>query len=98
GLEEHLVTIGIKLAEGKAASTGEPAKSIRKPGGQAGQIIEGEDMPIVGGNHEVALFARSRSRWSYIGINQRSQEYREHGLCRPLLASDHQQWIGAAPL
>src|SRR4029077_12403779 len=36
------------------------------------------------------------SRWSYIGINQ--QDFRDHGLRRPLLASDGQQWIGAARL
>src|SRR4029450_5290787 len=55
-------------------------------------------MDIVCSNHEVALFARRRSRWSCIGVNQRPQDFREHGLCRPLLASDHQQWIGAALL
>src|SRR6516225_4654638 len=55
-------------------------------------------MAIVGGNHEVALFARRRSRWSCIGINQRAQNFREHGLCRSLLACDDQHWIGTAPL
>ena len=55
-------------------------------------------MAIVGGNHEVALFARKRSRWSCIGIHQRAQDFREHRLCRPLLACDDQHWIGTAPL
>jgi hypothetical protein len=68
-LEEHLITVCIKLTNGKTTPTGEPAKGIGEPGRQAGQIIEGEDMAIVGGNHEVALFARKRFRRSCVGIN-----------------------------
>jgi hypothetical protein len=97
-LEENLVTVGIKLADGKATSAGDPTKGIRQPKGRAQQIVEGEDMAVVGGNHEVALLPRRRSCWSCVGIDQRAQDFREHGLCRPLLASDHQQWIGAALL
>src|SRR5262249_13813119 len=98
GLEEHLVTVGTKLANGETTASGDPAKGIGEPGGQARQIVECEDMAIVGRDHEIALFARRGSRWSCIGINQRAQHFREYGLCRPLLASDHQQWIGAAAL
>src|SRR5262249_35668616 len=79
-------TVGIKLADGKTTPTSEPAKGIGEPGGQAGQIVEGEAVGIV----EVALFARRRSSRSCIWINQRAQDFRQHGLCRPLLASDHQ--------
>jgi hypothetical protein len=65
-------------ATGKLPPTGEPTKGIRGPGTQAGQIVEGED--VVGGNREVAAFARRCSGRSCIWINERAQDFHEHGL------------------
>jgi hypothetical protein len=56
-LEEHLITGGIKLADGETIPRGEPAKRIGEPEGQARQVVESEDMTIVSGNREVVLFA-----------------------------------------
>src|SRR5262245_36761934 len=54
--------------------------------GQAEQIIEGKDMRIVGGDHEVAFFARECPHRSYVRVDQSLEELRKNGLGRALLA------------
>jgi hypothetical protein len=43
-------------------------------GRQAGQIIEGKQMPVVGGNHQFAFLARQCSDWGHIGVDQRPEK------------------------
>jgi hypothetical protein len=38
--------------------------------GQAGQIVEGKDMRIVGGDHEVAFLACERPHWRHVRVDQ----------------------------
>jgi hypothetical protein len=48
---------GVELPHGKAAAACEPARE-QDPKGQAGEIVEGEQIPVVGCDHQVALLAR----------------------------------------
>ena len=51
-----------------------PAECIGEPRGQTGQVIEGEQMAIVGRDHQFAFLARQRSDCRHIGIYQRPNE------------------------
>jgi hypothetical protein len=57
-LEQHLRVIGVELTDRETATARKPAECVREPGGQAGQIIESEQMAIVGRNHQFAFLAR----------------------------------------
>jgi hypothetical protein len=72
-LRKWIREIARHATNGKTTRTGEPTKGIGGPGRQAGQIVEGED--VVGGNREVAAFARRRSGRSCIWINERAQDF-----------------------
>jgi hypothetical protein len=63
---------------------------------QAGQIVERKHMRIVGGDHEVAFFARECPRRGHVGIDQALEHFRQDSLCRPLLTGYRKQWIGPA--
>ena len=56
--KQHLLVVGIKLPYREAAAARESAERVRKPNGQAGEIIECEQIAVVGGNHQLALLAR----------------------------------------
>jgi hypothetical protein len=60
-MEEDFILVMNNCRNAKRPA-GEAAKAS-EPGWQAGQVVEGEDMSIVGGDHEIALLARQRSRW-----------------------------------
>src|ERR1700730_5128640 len=50
-LKQHLLVVRVELPYGEAAAARKPAKAVREPNGQAGQIIECEQIAIVGCNH-----------------------------------------------
>jgi hypothetical protein len=56
--KQHFLGIRIELANRETAAGGQPAERVRYPTGQSGQIVEGEQMPIVGSYHQFAFFAR----------------------------------------
>ena len=95
-VEQHLVLVGVELADREAAAARQPAKRVGEPRRQGGQIVKCQHMAVVGGDEEIALFARQGPHRGGIGIDQRPQHLREHGLGRALLARDHQQRIGTA--
>jgi len=68
-LKQHLFIIGVELPDRETAAARKPAECIGQPGGQAGHIIEGKQVPIVGGNHQFAFLARERSDRGHIGID-----------------------------
>ena len=43
-------------SNGEAAAGGEAAKGVGEPVGEVGEVIEGEEMTVIGGNHQFALF------------------------------------------
>src|ERR1700730_3598471 len=75
-LEQHLCIVGVELTNRETATACKPAECIGEPGGQSGQIIECEQMPIVGGNHQFAFLAWERSDRRHIGIDQCPEELR----------------------
>jgi hypothetical protein len=44
--KQHLLVVRIELADGEAAAGREPAECVRKPNGQAGQVVECEQLPL----------------------------------------------------
>ena len=96
GLEQRFILIGIKPANRKAATAGEPAQRIRGPGRQIRQIVEGKQVASIGGDEEIALFTRGRPDRCHVGIDQGPQHFGEHRLGRPLLAGERQDRGGAA--
>ena len=72
--KQHLFIIGVELPDRETATARKPAECIGEPGRQAGQIIEGKQMAVVGRNHQLAFLARERSDRGHIGIDQRPEE------------------------
>src|SRR5258707_2026782 len=58
GLKQHLVCVRVELPQPEARTRGEPAKRVGERVRQAGEIVEGKHMRIVGGDDEVAFLAR----------------------------------------
>jgi hypothetical protein len=57
GRKNSLVGIGVELAGGKAAPRGEATERIREPVGQVAEIVQGDEPPIGGRNHQIALIS-----------------------------------------
>ena len=90
GLKQHLVCVGVELAQPKARAGGEPAKRIGQRMGQTRQIVEGKHMRIVRCNHEVAFLARERPHRCHVGIDQVLSSFERTVLadpCSPAIAS-----------
>ena len=96
GFKQHLLIVGVELPHGEAAAGREPAERVGEPVGQAGEIIEGEQIAVVGGDHQLALLARERPHRGGVGVDQRLEQLGEDGLGRALLAGYRQQRIRAA--
>src|SRR5262249_45012754 len=56
--KQHLLVVGIELPYREAAAAREPAERVGKPNGQAGEIIECEQVSVIGCNHQLAFLAR----------------------------------------
>ena len=89
--KQHLLIVGVELPYGEAAAGGEAAEGVGEPVGQAGQIVEREQIAVIGGNHQLALLARERPHRGGIGIDQRLEQLGEDGLGRALLARYRQK-------
>ena len=46
--KQHLLIVCIELPDGEAAAAREPAERVGEPNGQAGEIIESEEVAAVG--------------------------------------------------
>src|SRR6516162_4324408 len=77
-LKQYLVCVGVELAQPEARARGEPAKRVRERVRQAGQIVEGKDVRIARGNHEVAFLARERPYRRNVWVDQRLEQLRKH--------------------
>ena len=59
--------------------------------GQAGEIIEGEQVAVVGRDHQLPLFARERPYRGGIGVDRRFEKFAQHAVlaepCSPEIAS-----------
>jgi hypothetical protein len=75
-LEQHLFIIRVELPDRETALARKPAERIREPGSQAGQVIEGEEVAVLGGNHQFALLTRECSDRGHIRVDQRPEELR----------------------
>ena len=95
-LEQHLLIIGVELPDGEAAPGRNTAEGIGEPVGQGGKVVEGEEIAVVGRNHQLALLAREPPHGGDIGVDQRLEQLREDGLGRALLAGYRQNGIGTA--
>ena len=73
-VKQNLLIIGVKLPYREAAAGCKTAEGVGKPIGQAGQVVECEDIAVVGRNHQLALLARERPHRGGIGINQRLEQ------------------------
>ena len=85
-MEQDFILVREQLPQRKAAAAGEPAKGIGEPRWQAGQVVEGQHMAVVGSDHEVAFLVWQRSGWCGVRVNESSQNFRQYSLCRALLA------------
>ena len=94
--KQHLLIVGVELPYGEAAAGREPAEGVGEPVGQAGEIVECEEIAVIGGNHQLALLARERPHRGGIGIDQRLEQLGEDGLCGALLARYRQKGIRTA--
>src|SRR5215468_1716647 len=69
-IEQHLVLVGVELADRKTASARQPAKCIREPRGQGRQVVKCEHMAVIGSYEEIAFLARQGSNRGDIGIDE----------------------------
>jgi hypothetical protein len=72
--KQHLFIIGVELPDRETTAARKPGECIGEPSRQAGQIIEGKQVAIVGCDHQLAFLARERSDRGRIGIDQRPEE------------------------
>jgi hypothetical protein len=86
--------IGVELADRKAAAGCKTAEGIGEPARQAGQVVECEDIAVVGRNHQLALLARERPLRGGIGVDQSLEQFGENRFCGALLAGYRQKRIG----
>jgi hypothetical protein len=92
-VEQNLVLIRAEFSDRKASPGREPAEAIRDPRGQAGDIVEGQYMAVIGGNEEIALLAWKRPVRRGVGVDQGLQHLCEGALGRALLAGNGENRI-----
>src|SRR5262249_56672734 len=68
--KKPLLLIGVELTDGETTASREPAERIGEPVGQAGEIIECEQVAVVGCNHQLAFLARKGPYGGHIGVDQ----------------------------
>jgi hypothetical protein len=93
-VRQNLLIIGVKLPYREAAAGRQAAEGVGKPIGQAGQVVECEDIAVVGRNHQLALFARERPHRGGVGVDQSLEKFGENRFCGALLARYRQKRIG----
>jgi hypothetical protein len=68
------ININIELSDGEAAAGCEPAEGVGEPNGQAREIVECEQVAVIGGNRQLTFFARERPHGGGVGIDQRLEQ------------------------
>ena len=74
-LDQHLVAVGVELANCKTTATGEPAECIGDPVRYVRQIIEGEQMAVARCNEQITFLARRRPDRGSVGIDQGAKNF-----------------------
>jgi hypothetical protein len=68
--KKNLVAIGPEPAGREGASCREPAKTVGQAVGEMAQIVEGDNMVIVGGDKQVSVVTRQRPQLREMRINE----------------------------
>jgi len=91
GVEQHLVVIGVKLADGEAAAGREPAQRVGDEGGRPETLSKASTWLLWAAmNRSRSSRGRGAQRRG-VGIEQRPQHHGEGRFRRALLAREHQQ-------
>ena len=62
--KQYLLVVAVELPDREAAAAREPTQRVGEPNRQAGEIIECEQVTVIGCNHQLALLARSPKKGS----------------------------------
>ena len=92
GSKQHLVLIGVscRIAKARPLASG---REIRQPRQQAGEIVKGQEVTVVGSDEQFVIFPWQGLHRGDAGIDQCPQHFRQHGLRRALLARYRQERI-----
>jgi hypothetical protein len=95
-VEKHFLGVGVQLAGAEAAAGRKPAQRVRQIAVHARQIVKGDDVRGLGGDHQVALILGAASGGGACGVDQAAQDPRGGAFGAALLAGQDQDRIGAA--
>jgi len=69
GRKQNFVLIGEQPTCRKGTATRQPAESIRQPGRQAAEIVEGQDVAVAGRDEQLPLIARQGPHRRHAGVD-----------------------------
>lgn len=79
-VEQNFVLIAVELTRREAAARSESSKCIGNPRWQVGYVVEGQLMPVAGGDEQITILSWRRPQWCGVGVDKRPKEQGESRL------------------